>query len=168
MDTTNLHGKPCIRCGSTRRSKTGKCMDCSKARANAWWRVNRKHKYAMSSAWSKAWRKKHPELAVAKRAESYKRNKAGGSIRSSRRRARKIGAPGKHTTKQWTDLLASYHGLCVYCGAKATTRDHVTPLTAGGTDYIDNIAPACKPCNSSKGTKPLLTWILTCHHSPPR
>lgn len=74
-------------------------------------------------------------------------------------RARRRACPGKHSPAQWRVTRASYHGLCVYCLAPATQRDHVVPLIAGGTNDIDNIVPACKSCNSSKNAKPLLVWL---------
>lgn len=68
--------------------------------------------------------------------------------------------PG-HTFEQWIELLKQHDNRCFYCkvkmtkkdGARQRTRDHIVPLSKGGTDSIDNIVPACKSCNSSKGTK---------------
>lgn len=46
-----------------------------------------------------------------------------------------------------------------YCKvSKAGTKDHVVPLSKGGTNYIDNIVPACVSCNSSKRDKFLSEW----------
>lgn len=68
-----------------------------------------------------------------------------------RRRARKLGAPGKHTAKEWEALKVRYGGLCAYCGiAPGLFRDHVVPLVKGGSDYAANLLPACESCNSSK------------------
>lgn len=49
---------------------------------------------------------------------------------------------------------------CVYC---QTTEgpfhvDHVRPVSAGGTNDIDNLVYACAPCNLSKGAKPVDVW----------
>jgi len=44
--------------------------------------------------------------------------------------------------------------LCLYCGkkysAKLLSRDHVTPLSRGGTDNWNNVVTACKRCNNHK------------------
>lgn len=47
------------------------------------------------------------------------------------------------------------HGwFCHYCGATShLTADHVTAKVAGGGDGHDNIVPACRTCNCSKGAK---------------
>jgi 5-methylcytosine-specific restriction endonuclease McrA len=40
---------------------------------------------------------------------------------------------------------------CVYCRiTSGLVVDHMEPITLGGTDHIDNLALACKPCNSGK------------------
>lgn len=50
-------------------------------------------------------------------------------------------------------------GKCWYCGQyHVVTIDHVLPLSRGGTHGIDNLAPACASCNSSKGPKLLSEW----------
>ncbi len=40
---------------------------------------------------------------------------------------------------------------CAYCGAPASTVDHVLPLARGGTSDVDNLVPCCSRCNSSRG-----------------
>ena len=39
---------------------------------------------------------------------------------------------------------------CGYCGQPATTVDHVTPKSRGGTDDEGNLMAACLSCNSGK------------------
>ncbi|MEM1186999.1 MAG: HNH endonuclease [Pseudomonadota bacterium] len=43
---------------------------------------------------------------------------------------------------------------CLYCGGKFTrsdlTRDHVRPLSRGGSDRWENVVAACKRCNWMK------------------
>ncbi|WP_155053930.1 HNH endonuclease [Streptomyces blattellae] len=53
--------------------------------------------------------------------------------------------------RRW--LLQS-NPLCALCNvAKATTADHVLPLSKGGTNHIDNLRPACGPCNYRRGNR---------------
>ncbi|MBV8537533.1 MAG: HNH endonuclease, partial [Alphaproteobacteria bacterium] len=48
---------------------------------------------------------------------------------------------------------------CRYCGTTVTTYtatlDHLVPMTAGGTNGLDNLVTACLSCNTHKGRKPL-------------
>jgi hypothetical protein len=43
--------------------------------------------------------------------------------------------------------------VCHYCGAPATTRDHIVPSSLGGFTRPFNLVPACQPCNTAKGAK---------------
>ena len=69
----------------------------------------------------------------------------------ARRYAREKGATGKHTLREWQELKEESGGHCVFCWTiKPLTKDHIIPLSEGGTDYIDNIQPLCRNCNSRK------------------
>lgn len=74
-----------------------------------------------------------------------------------RRRARERGAAGCHSAAQFLALCEKLEWRCTYCGVvvpkDAITEDHMTPLTRGGSDFIENITSACRSCNSSKGTQ---------------
>jgi 5-methylcytosine-specific restriction endonuclease McrA len=39
---------------------------------------------------------------------------------------------------------------CQYCGERADSIDHVVPRSRGGLDVWDNLAAACRPCNTRK------------------
>jgi len=56
--------------------------------------------------------------------------------------------------------------VCVYCGAKAETWDHVHATVQGkkfsGYGHrLGNLLPCCKPCNSRKGNKNWLVYLRT-------
>lgn len=53
-------------------------------------------------------------------------------------------------------------GKCIHCNARIAveldgstlgTIEHIAPRTHGGTDDVDNLALACKRCNSEKGVR---------------
>lgn len=51
-------------------------------------------------------------------------------------------------------VRAGVWGPCVYCGTDAaSTVDHRTPLSRGGTDDGDNLVSACFDCNVRKGKR---------------
>ena len=89
--------------------------------------------------------------------ELYAINPLPKIISVNKRRAAKQKASGTHNRYDFEDKLIYYGYKCYYCGKELTinnaTQDHRIPLSRGGTDWIANIVPACKSCNSSKGTK---------------
>jgi 5-methylcytosine-specific restriction endonuclease McrA len=68
----------------------------------------------------------------------------------------KQGAEGSHTAKEFMLLCEAFGWKCVYCrrpiSVETVTEDHVIPLSRGGSDAIENVAPACGSCNSRKRT----------------
>lgn len=65
-----------------------------------------------------------------------------------------------------TAVLAKTSGLCAYCGRDLELSgfvvDHVHPQALGGRHEIENLLPACPPCNTSKGKKTLEQFRLFC------
>jgi|SRR5690606_497971 len=59
-----------------------------------------------------------------------------------------------------TFLFARDRYTCQYCGRHQSelrgraflTRDHVLPLSRGGSNTWDNVLTACSPCNNRKGS----------------
>src|SRR3569833_642622 len=60
-----------------------------------------------------------------------------------------------------TFLFARDHYRCQYCGRhitelkprEALTRDHLMPLSRGGTNEWTHVVAACSPCNTKKGNR---------------
>jgi 5-methylcytosine-specific restriction endonuclease McrA len=70
-----------------------------------------------------------------------------------RYRARKLGAIVKKFDEAGTLAAVRAIGVCAYCLAECRpTVDHVVPLLRGGVHAPENLVPACKGCNSRKGT----------------
>jgi hypothetical protein len=61
----------------------------------------------------------------------------------------------------WESLVERHRGRCLYCGRddRPLTIDHIHPQALGGGHAVENLAPACKPCNSSKGAQLLPAWL---------
>ncbi len=65
----------------------------------------------------------------------------------------------RHVTN--TFLFARDEYRCQYCGRHMTefrpreslTRDHLVPLSRGGTNDWTNVITACSPCNTRKGNR---------------
>lgn len=68
--------------------------------------------------------------------------------------ARKNGAEGTFTAREWLDLCDYYGNKCLACGEQEPlTIDHVIPLSREGSNFIANIQPLCLSCNSKKHTQ---------------
>jgi 5-methylcytosine-specific restriction endonuclease McrA len=55
---------------------------------------------------------------------------------------------------------------CVYCGASATSIDHVVPRSRGGTHSWDNVVAACRRCNHQKADRSLAEMGWSLPHPP--
>ena len=56
---------------------------------------------------------------------------------------------------------------CCYCGRESKlSLDHLIPQLKGGPDAADNITYACRSCNSSKGPKDMVLWLVSKHRFP--
>lgn len=99
------------------------------------------------------------ERRRAVQARYRQKNKAAiKRLTAIRRAAVRSGVPA--TVEQVERLFKRAHGRCVYCGRlRVLTLDHVTPLTANGTNERTNLIPACKPCNSSKNNRDAVEWV---------
>ena len=66
-------------------------------------------------------------------------------------RARAQAALGSFTAHEWRELQERWGGVCAYDGKSGPLEaDHRVPLSRGGTNFIDNILPACRRCNGRK------------------
>lgn len=62
---------------------------------------------------------------------------------------------GTHTKAEWLEILKRYHFRCARCGygeqftGWRPTKDHIIPISAGGSDRADNLQPLCRNCNTA-------------------
>lgn len=81
------------------------------------------------------------------------------NLRSQRRRATKRALPATLTLEQWEAVQQHFDYRCAYCGKEEPlAQEHFVPLSKGGAYTQNNIVPACKSCNSSKGAKDFFDW----------
>ncbi len=151
-------------------------------RAAEWAKRNPERKSASLAAWKtenaarvKEYNKQHYSADIEKsrkRARDYYRNnpeKAKAShdawvsknrehfyLLQSRRRARQAGAEGNHSVPEVKELYKKQRGKCAACAEslpKNFHRDHIQPLSKGGSHWISNIQLLCPTCNCQKKDK---------------
>ncbi len=81
--------------------------------------------------------------------------------RAARKRKRRMAAVDHDlTAAQWAAIKEAWQG-CAYCGAAdgPLQRDCVMAISRGGRYTIDNVVPACAPCNTSKCNDEVTGWL---------
>ena len=93
----------------------------------------------------KRWKARHPERMAFLRHKEYLRHK---------------NVSGGHSFEDWQRIKLRHGNKCAICGQeKPLTKDHVIPLSLGGTDDVGNIQPLCRSCNSRK-------WKFNIYENP--
>jgi 5-methylcytosine-specific restriction endonuclease McrA len=86
--------------------------------------------------WKAKWEKNHP---------------VNRNLKEAKRRTRKTQAGGYFTPEEWFTLCFAVGFKCLCCGDTVELEaDHVLSVAKGGTSWLHNIQPLCKPCNSRK------------------
>jgi len=69
---------------------------------------------------------------------------------------------GTHTAGEWFAKVRACQRRCQYCGRECLgwmlEKDHVIPISRGGSDGIDNVVVACYPCNRGKSDMTVEEW----------
>jgi 5-methylcytosine-specific restriction endonuclease McrA len=88
----------------------------------------------------KRWRRENPLKAAAQR---------------DRSRALRLNAEGSYTAEEFLALCEKHGDVCLRCrsGDAPLTPDHVVPLSLGDSNWIANIQPLCRRCNSWKNAR---------------
>jgi 5-methylcytosine-specific restriction endonuclease McrA len=102
------------------------------------------------------WAKRNPEKRRASEARHRERHTARLREQWALRRALRR-ASGSLELELVQMLRAD---PCSYCGGPGGTLDHIAPVSAGGTNDEANLVGACQPCNSRKGSAPLLQALI--------
>ena len=116
---------------------------------------------------SKRWKKRHPEYQM----EHYHRYKltphGKAKIRAAslkRRALKKAATINLAAITEWLKRIRSKtSAVCYYCDKRIPASDihidHIVALAKGGAHSVENLCVSCNSCNSSKGAKPVRTWI---------
>lgn len=166
--------KPLSDFSTVRRNKDGKHFQCKPCQ-NSYMRKFYANNQQSVKARVRKYHEANREIANKKRQERYlanrpehlakcrewvqnNRDKSRASKRNTAHRRRVIIGSSTYQVraKEIQKLLTQN---CFYCGStEKITIDHVVPIFRGGQHKIGNLVPACKSCNSSKGSKLFTEW----------
>ena len=100
-----------------------------------------------------------------RRAKAIERTRAWNEANPERRRIlatrqnhRRRGAPHEHALDTFYAQLVA-RDPCSYCGGTSETVDHIEPISLGGTSGWTNLTGACRRCNTTKHSRPLLRFL---------
>ena len=55
-------------------------------------------------------------------------------------------------------IYEAWEHNCGYCGAPATSLDHIVPKFKSGSSNRNNLLPCCRSCNHHKGSMSMEEW----------
>jgi 5-methylcytosine-specific restriction endonuclease McrA len=126
-----------------------KNIDANREKAKAYHILNKSRRNAYSRFWYDA----NKERSNATASEWWKNNPDKSAALWSKRRARLLNADGVYTDDDIRKIRLAQKDRCAYCknrlGGRGS-RDHIIPLSKGGSNWPQNIQLLCKPCNSKK------------------
>ena len=147
------------------RESSRKWYEANKEKVRESSRKYREENSEKRREYNRKWKRNNPEKHREHNRKWQNDNPEKRRENHHRRRARVANAAGSFTAEQWQARL-EYHGnRCIYCGCDGKmTIEHLIPLVRGGTNWPSNLAPSCRSCNCSKGTKThfeFLEWIAS-------
>ena len=122
------------------------------------------------------WQEQHKEQIRINSKNWRKKNIKKILLNNKNRQLELRGVKGIYTLEEWENLKKQFNYKCAICGIDekeikikwkntnfdCLTKDHIIPISKGGTNYISNIRPVCISCNSEKKDKKAFKVIFTC------
>ena len=63
------------------------------------------------------------------------------------------------TTEEIEFVFDFFDYKCIYCGDPFEAIEHITPLSKGGDNVMENIGPVCSKCNNRKNNMSFEEWV---------
>jgi 5-methylcytosine-specific restriction endonuclease McrA len=137
--------------------------EAARAYKREWWAANPQSddEKAKSALKARTWYAENMDRARGNMSRWLNANRDAYNVIQARRRARKAEVLNTLTFDEWSEILESFNHACAYCLCTdlPLAMDHVIPISKNGPHTAENIAPACKPCNSRKYNRRIFTML---------
>ena len=146
--------------------KNGGCVTCVRDNARRWKIDNREQALKTKREGSRRRYATDPSKQKIASSNFAKRNPDTAAAHARKRRAAKMSARGSHTKSEIYEIIDIQGWRCANpnCLADLSEHgydvDHVWPLSRGGSNSAENLQCLCKSCNSSKGAKLPINWMM--------
>jgi len=158
----NMVNKICVVCGrgySVTVNNASRSEACSPSCNRIKWRNRNNDRYKSNKI------RYRRECGILEKGSQEHRFKIAMQVRDQRPESnikskrnlkiRKVG--GWFSKLDWDNLKKQHDYRCLCCGKKEPaiklTKDHIIPLSKGGSNNISNIQPLCIKCNNKKWIK---------------
>lgn len=89
------------------------------------------------------------ELISRSRERQITQRTTGNAVRQER--MLKAIERGTHEQWEWWRLMCYYGKACAQCGSRERIhKDHIVPVSRGGSNGLENLQPLCGSCNLTK------------------
>jgi len=174
--------KVCTKCGGEKeatndffaKSKSGKhglkancktCVAFYHQENKEYYKQYRQENKEIIAERMKQYQQDNKERIAEKDKRYYQENPEKRALYKQRREARKRQLDSTLTFEQWEQIKQDFNHECAYCGKEnKLEQEHFLPLSKGGEYTHNNIVPACRSCNGSKGDKLFHEWYPSYEH----
>ncbi len=148
-----------------------RCKECTKKSSKAC-RLKRGHLWMQkTNPWKKRNREKSNAATRKRRAANPEKarlenkrwrelqNPFSAAVAVAKRRARILGVLSTLIVDEWKSVVEEKNFICHLCGRKVCLElyspdrlslDHITPMSIGGSNTKENVAPSHRRCNQSR------------------
>lgn len=156
----DIDGKrKCSKCGVVKIldefTKNPNCLNGRERKCKECTQKSRKtpEQIASQRRLGREWYERNKDLTKYRAAQYAKEHPEVIAATMHRRRMRAVANGNNDLTSEQIKNLFQAITSCIYCNSKENlTLEHLTPISRGGQNTLNNVSVSCRPCNNKKRT----------------